>query len=584
MSLEPSKVKAATKTASKAATKSGGRTSLRLMQVSMAAGVAFAVVVTVFVNMFAARHYERWDLTESDLFTLSPVTEQTLQQLTDPIEIYVLLSSADPMQLSVRHMLDAYGGETPQLQVTFVDPDRNPAEFLRVQQRFGIEVGKTEGGQVVTDAHIIVVRGDRRHFLTADDLMSIEEGEELRARPRIEEALTGAIAGVTKGTPPRVCVTTGHGEPSLDEGGRGGLLGFKLRMFKLNYEVVALEPVQTLTGRDPIADCKAVILAGPGQPLSDAEVTRLSSYIQSGGSAMLAVSPLPDAAHSGYRDLRVRPLYALAGVVPRNDFIFELDPGKRSAQGGGERFFPDIEAHPITLGFLDADVPILIGLANSLTVAEGAPTPPDALLKTGAVSFGMREFWTWDSSQAPRPRKGDEKGPLVVAYAAELPKHNPDASHGPRIVALGTMTPILSDSWADPHMRGAGLFVESSISWLVDEPLALDLPRKAAKPVGHEIREDLLSSVFWKVLVFVPCAVMLLGIGVGLLRRAGEKRSRERSQADDDTRRSDEDDDDRPAKKGRADDAGAHDAGADDEGADDAGAEDQGADDGRGEA
>ena len=71
------------------------------------------------------------------------------------------------MQLSVRHMLDAYGAETPELQVTFLDPDRDAAEFWRVKQRFGIEVGKTEGGQVITDAHIIVVRGERRHFITA---------------------------------------------------------------------------------------------------------------------------------------------------------------------------------------------------------------------------------------------------------------------------------------------------------------------------------------------------------------------------------------------------------------------------------
>ena len=50
-----------------------------------------------------------------------------------------------------------------------------------------------------------------------------------------------------------------------------------------------------------------------------------------------------------------------------------------------------------------------------------------------------------------------------------------------------------------------------------------------AKPVGHEIREDLLLSVRWKVLGFLPGAVMLLGIGLALMRRAGEKRSREQA-------------------------------------------------------
>jgi len=542
--------------------------SPRLMQLSLAGGVAFAVVVVVLLNILAARHYKRWDWTESKLYTLSPVTQQTLRGLTAPIEVFVLLSSADPMQLTVRHLLNAYGAETHHLKVSFVDPDRDPAEFIRVQQRFGIEIGKTEGGQVIADANIVVVRGEQRHFITSDDLLEIDEGDELRARPRVEEALTGALRAVLAADPATLCVTSGYGEPTLDEGGRAGMLSFQLRMLKLNYQVVPLAPLRELTGRDPISDCAAVVVAGPSRPLDRAQLERLKHYIESGGNAFIAVGPWPEEDGRGYLDLGIAPLLALAGVVQQKDFVFERDPKHRSGQGRGEIFFTAVEPHPITAGFIDAELPILMTVANSLRSDPSAAVAPNPLLVTSPAAFGMREFWRWDGGSEPRPRKEDHAGPLTLAYAVELPKHSPDAPHGPRMVVVGSLSPIVGANWIDPQLRGSGVFTEGALSWLVAEPIVLDLPRKAARPVGHGIRPDLLSSVRWKVLVFIPGAVLLLGFGMRLRRRQVEKKSR-RAHAERTKRGASASGDDSASASGddSGDDSGGndHDAGSDDE-------------------
>jgi len=208
---------------SKRRAKQGG-TSIRALRLSSALGVTAAIVLAVVVNILAARHYRRWDWTEVGLYTLSPVTEQTLRTMAEPVEVYVLISSDNPMTLTLRHLLEAYRAESSLLRPKFVDPDRNPAEFVAVQQKFGIVAGKTENGQVVTDAAVIVVRGERHHFITAADLFEVQPGEEDRARPRVEQVLTAAIAQVHAGTPPKVCFTSGHGELSLEVGGTEGLL------------------------------------------------------------------------------------------------------------------------------------------------------------------------------------------------------------------------------------------------------------------------------------------------------------------------------------------------------------------------
>ena len=95
-------------------------------------GVIAAGVLLVNVNVLSARWYKRWDLTSDRLYTLSGPTRELLASLDKPVDVTVLLSNSDPLTLSVRHMLEAYGAETRRLRVRYVDPDRSPASVERV--------------------------------------------------------------------------------------------------------------------------------------------------------------------------------------------------------------------------------------------------------------------------------------------------------------------------------------------------------------------------------------------------------------------------------------------------------------------
>jgi hypothetical protein len=177
-------------------------------KISTSVGLIAAMVLAVLVNVFVARHYKRWDVTKGGLYTLSEPTVTTLRSLEEPIKIYVLLSAGDPLTISVRHLLEAYRAETTRLDTEFTDPDRHPAEFLALQQRYRIVAGKTEDGTIVTDASIIVVRGEKPFFLTQRDLVEVEDEEDMRARPKLEQAITGAIRTLLLSERPIACFTT----------------------------------------------------------------------------------------------------------------------------------------------------------------------------------------------------------------------------------------------------------------------------------------------------------------------------------------------------------------------------------------
>ena len=505
----------------------------RALQLSSAIAVAAAVVVAVLLNVLGARHYRRWDWTSAGLYTLSPATVQTLHALRAPVEIHVLTGATDPLTLSLRHLLGAYGGESTELRVEFVDPDRHAAEFLAIEQRYGIVAGKTEDGQVVTDASVVVASGARHHFITSGDLLRIEDPAEAAAQPRLEQALTGAIRQVVSGTTPRVCFTRGHGEDSISDMGPQGLGTLADRLAKSNYETAELERARELKAGDPIAGCKVVVVAGPKVALATEDVTRLHGYLANGGNLLVAFGPVVDLAAERVVDVGLGSVLALGSIEHTGDFVFERDPAARVSQGFGEAFLAQPKPHAITAGLLEPGQPssaVLLQLASSLTTLRGQEVAPMALLESSERSFGMVDFFGWAREpRVPAPTKADHAGPLTLAYAAELPKRDATKPHGPRLVVVGASNLLEGASWQVEELRGNALFVESAISWLGSEPLVLDIPDKPRRQLGLRLTEDAVGSVLRYTMLYVPLGVVLLGLGVGLRRRATEGRSRKRA-------------------------------------------------------
>ena len=495
-------------------------------KISASVGVIAAMVLALLVNILVSRHYRRWDWTRGGLYTLSDATTQTLRGLEEPIHVHVLLSEGDPLALAVRHLLEAYRGETTRLVVDFVDPDRRAAEFIAVQQRFGIVAGKSEDGKIVTDAAIVVARGDVPHFITLRDLVQLDEADELRRRPRIEQALTSAIRAVLSQERPRACFAVGHGEGSVAAGagpGAGGLGPFRESLIKNNFEVVDVD------GDDALAPCRVLVIAGPTEKVPAAEVKRFIAYADQGGSVLVAIGPELDAERERAKNRGLGDLLARFGVASNDDFVFELDPRLRMAQGYGESFIAQARMHPVTEGLLkvaDRGVAAVITLGSSLSATGAGAAAPVPLLVTSDQAFGMVDFFTWSKSRTPPvPGPADRKGPLTMAFASELPKP-PGSSlpHGGRLVAIGSASSLWGANWQAEELRGGSLFAGSAVAWLTARPQLLDIPEKPTFTAGLHVSDAWLASTFRYVVLYIPLASVLLGMAVYLRRRGTERR------------------------------------------------------------
>jgi len=490
-------------------------------------GLAAAIVLVIAVNVLGARHFKRWDWTTGQRYTLTPATLETLHDLSDKVDIWVMLGSGDPLAQSVKQILVSYASETTKLEIHAIDPDRDGAALVDVRERFGVEAGRTEDGRVVTDAVLVVAHGDKHWFITADDLFEVTASDDVKAKPHEEQAITGAIRNVLGSARVRLCFTAGQGELAIDPSNDGWIGGLRGVLEKDNYEVTSVD-LGAPNAREPFKGCDVAVVARPSAPFSAEQSERLRAWLAAGGSALIAVGPTSNGDGMGGTGLE--PALGPFGIGFDDDLVLDPDPTVAIPETNGEGFFVAAKPHPITEALVTnspSDHPPRIAVldARSLhhTGGDGAATPID-LLETTDASYGLRSFKGASEWHEPPPPTGDDpRGPLVLAMASERQKSAKDAAHGPRVVVIGCGFFLADVNWRQPRpVRGAAFFVESSISWLASRAKVLDVPDRPSVAAGIRITEDSRTEVSRYVLLYMPLAAALLGLAVGLRRRSTE--------------------------------------------------------------
>jgi len=498
-------------------------------RIGAATGVIAAVAIAVFVNILAARHYRRYDATSAKLYTLSPATVETLQSLPQPVTVEVLLAQSDPLAGTVAGLLSEYKGRAPRLEIHQVDPDRHPAEFVAVQQKYGILAGKTEDGRVVTDAALVVAAGDKHWFVTSSEMVDLSDVAEGKSRSKVEQALTGAIRAVVGGERIKVCATAGHGEVSFDDNGPQGMAELRDRLTKNNYDVQVVDSTRP-DAREPFKDCRLLVVASPSQPLSAAEGDEVAARMKAGMGGLYLLGPMFNTDKKKQVPTGLESALKLFGIGLAQDFVFETDEKARLPRGVGEAFFPEIKTHPITEGMVAASsmgLRAMVMRSRSLTtLTEGAR--PSELLVTSPDAFGMADFFAWvDKGGEPARKEGDRKGPFAIAMASELPAAG--GQRGARVFVAGSATLAFNQSWEQAPLRGNAILIENAVSWLASRPPLLDIPSREVPAASLRITEGSIGEIMRYVLVFMPGAALLLGVSVHLMRRSTKKDKKDKA-------------------------------------------------------
>lgn len=505
----------------------GKRLGLQLGQLRKldSAGVVAASVLFVAMNILATRFFWRWDGTEAKLFTLSEPTRATLARLEQPLDVVVLLSRSDPLSHSVTALLDAYKQAAPELRTRFVDPDRNPAEFVAVQHQYGLLEGRTEDGRLASEASIVLAHGSTHWFVTTDDIVAYDEQAAL-AKPRLEQVLTEGIARLIGQSRQVACFLSGGRELSPEATGPQGLSEFRRYLERNNTEVRSIE-LDLAKVEGALRGCDLAVAVGATKPYGKAANHELARWLTDGGRLLLALGPITDD------DGRIiapglEEVFEPLGVSAGNDAVFETEPSLRMPVGiGGEVFLASPQPHAVTAGMLRGDhvsYRVLLQLAQSFEIASEGHAKP--LLVTSEHAEALRTFRGLAAGKVVGTTAAPRQFVMAVAGQYQERGSERQADGGRRqgrLVAVGTPSVLWSSTWQEPALVGTRRFVESAVAWLSAEQPLVSVPEKPSQAAGLSLTEEGADEVRRYVLLYLPLTMAAMGALIVWGRRREER-------------------------------------------------------------
>ncbi len=500
--------------------KSVPRTSVVL---NLSAMMLLGLVLLVMVNYMSSRHYHRGDWTKGGFRELSGKTVKVLESLDRDVDVVVFVSSSSRVYADLKEILTRYAAVSRKLDLEFVDPDLEPARFRMLQKKYKVRSGMVDEFTEMSEQVVVVRSGENTKFVDVEQMTEVDFSEDFMYSGeaeikgfKAEEALTGAILQVTSGETLTVCFLEGHGEwsaTSWEEEGIGGAVEFLRRD---NYEIESFDLREKKTVPE---ECAAAVVAGPGRPLPGDDVEKLQNYLKMGGNLLLFLEPVIDG--EDILPTGLEGLLEKVGVGSTNALAVETD-SKRLLVGGGVGIFVSLDygEHPIVAPidkFLS-----LWTLARPVTLLEGSPAAPVALVRTSETSWGEKHIAESDSDDGVQQDEADLQGPLVLGVASRLPGSGPQGGEkgreGGRVVVYGDVHLLASGLVDDPTWVNRELFT-GAVAWLTERETLISIPPKEVERYEATLTaRDIVVMLVW-VLVTIPGLVLVAGIYVWFRRR-----------------------------------------------------------------
>ncbi|BAT53863.1 hypothetical protein NOS3756_28260 [Nostoc sp. NIES-3756] len=381
---------------------------------ALVATVAVLVILGL-INFLGTRYQVRADLTEGQLFTLSPQSQQLVQNLKQPVKVWVFDVTQNPQD---QQLLENYRRKGGNFQFEFVNPQNRPG----LAERFGVK----NYGEVHLES------GNKRRLV-----------QTLNVNERLSEIrLTNTLQQITSDRTAKVYFLQGHGEHPITEG-EGAISQAVQALSDKNYNSSPLNLVENPKVPD---DADVVIVAGPKRGLFDTEVKALQEYLNRGGNALLMIDPSTNP--------NLNSLLQEWGV--RLDDRLAVDvSGTDSQRGPVTLIVTDYGQHPITKEFGQGISFYQLARPLEITPVAGVESTP--LLKTKPYPDSWAESDLKDENLQFNPEK-DLKGPLTlgVALTRKLPAPSnptPQASPTPSPTAQSQASPTASPT-PSPLARG----------------------------------------------------------------------------------------------------------------------------------
>ncbi|MCU0536136.1 MAG: Gldg family protein [Hydrococcus sp. Prado102] len=479
----------------------------RSTQIGTNAIIATLALIAILgmVNFLAVRYSVRIDLSENQLFTLSPQTQELVRNLRQPLRVLLFDKEPNP---SDRELLETYRRYNPNFTFEFVNPDVNP--------------GLAEQLNVKSLGDVYLEYGSKRQLVQT--LINFGQRE-----PLSEIRLTNAIEKIKRDRTETIYFLQGHGEHPLNNT-ENGISQAVTSLEEKGYKVEALNLVERSTIPE---NASAIVIAGAKRKLFPQEVQLLQDYSDRGGSILLAIDP--------NINLGLDSLLKEWGIQLDDRIIIDASGrGNLLGYGPATPVITQYGDHPITRDFNSQEFTIY-PLARSIGTVKVDGVTAVALMVTDEQMWAESDLESEQiqfdpTKDVPGPfdlgvaftrsvsktaKKAEEKATpqsfsTPISQPSPTPSPTPQSSPSPspktesRMVAIGNST-FVTNGWFEQQFNG-DIFL-NSVQWLAsgdEQPLSI----RAKEPKNRRITLTPLQAgtLGWMLIIVPLFGLIMAGI------------------------------------------------------------------------
>lgn len=426
--------------------------------------MGFVVVLAIGLGVEGGGRHDLHDLTAEQALTLTAQTRSVLDRVRQDVSITAFVRVDEPGRVEAIALLDRYADQSRRLTWRVVDPDDAPGEVRR------LGVDPVFGG------------------------VAVELGDQVALAPAAtEQDLTAAIARLARGRRTQVCITTGHGEPSLVQAAE-----------LLERDGHEVRIVDLLADPAIPASCRAVLLAGPSAPLGPA-ADSLARWTTADGKLLVLADPGADVDVAGI----LGPL----GLGLQRGIVFE---GDRASVLGGDVTSPIVRTYSSGNPIVRRLAPTYFPGVGGVTVDEAAEQRMPGLVLSRLADTSPASYLESEPLSPDFDPGRDLGGPITVAASAERTSNDGSHIRRTRVVVVGDVD-FATDAFLD--QAGNADLVLRSVGWLTlgEDLLALSANLPAERPL--HLTDGQLAYARLVTAGLVPVLFLLSGAIVWAVRR-----------------------------------------------------------------
>ncbi|GHC02359.1 GldG family protein [Cerasicoccus arenae] len=470
--------------------------------------ITLALTLAVALNVIAAKHFLREDITRTHRYSLAPETLAYLQQIKEPIRIIVTEPSDNAPQESeeifedIQNLLREFEYESRingkvGVSVEYVNIYKNSAVAEELVRKYNV---KPEA-----DNAIVVICGDEYHEVFPTELYSSDSIQEKVFNG--EQAFTTAMLDVMSPDKTMLYFTIGHSEMSLEDvTPRRGLSQMATFLRRRNYQAKELD----LTVVDDIPeDASILVIAAPQMAFLPEEQEKLRRFLDDRDGRLIVL--LDPARPHGLDDL-----FYDWGVLADDMVVMEASDGFRAT--GGDMLVAKYAEHPTTEFMLKHSLKSLFGLSRPVRIDPGSPLDDRLkvveLIGSSPMSWGERNYRTepHQFNQA-----SDLTGPVSLAVASERVTGSDLGLdlQGGRVAVFGNAAWVGNSKF---YSGANPIFFHNVLNWMLDREEMANIPPRVIEKHQLLISREEALSIYLRLLL-LPGGVAVLGLMILMLRR-----------------------------------------------------------------